>query len=111
MIATMLRLVARPEMRDELTRRVRDEMLIPTRSEVGCIHYRFYQDVENPDAFSFVEEWESWDALNDHLCSEHVGRFLARLGDLLAEPPEGGFHEVIRSRGPEAIGEARGACA
>lgn len=107
MIAVMLRLVARVETRDELMRRVRDEMLVPTRREPGCIRYCFYQDIEDPNAFSFVEEWESWEALNDHFRSGHVGHFLAGLGDLLAQPPEGGFHEVAGRRGLEAIGAAR----
>jgi quinol monooxygenase YgiN len=107
MIVVMLRLVAQPGKGNELVRRVREEMFGPTRQEPGCIRYRFYQDVENENAFSFVEEWESWEALNGHFRSEHVGRFLAGLGDLLAEPPEGGFHEVARSRGLEAVDEAR----
>ncbi|MBA4158739.1 MAG: antibiotic biosynthesis monooxygenase [Gemmatimonadetes bacterium] len=107
MIAVMLRLVAQPGKREELARRVKEEVFGPTRKEAGCIRYRFYQDVENPDAFSFVEEWESWDALNDHFRSEHVSHFLADLGDLIGEPPEAGFHEVARSRGLEAVDEAR----
>jgi len=107
MIAVMLRLVARDDTTDELARRVREDMLAATRREAGCISYRFYQDIEDPNAFSFVEEWESWEALDDHFRSDHVGTFLADLGDLLAEPPEGGFHEVARSRGLEAIGAAR----
>lgn len=107
MIAVMLRIVARDETRAELERRVREDMLGPTRLEAGCIRYRFYQDIEDPNAFSFVEEWESWDALNDHFRSDHVGHLLAELGDLLARPPEGGFHQVAASRGLDAIGAAR----
>jgi quinol monooxygenase YgiN len=107
MIAVMIRLVAHPDTRDELVRRVREEMFAPTRREPGCIRYRFYQDIEDPNAFSFVEEWESWDTLTAHFRTDHVGRFLAGLGDVLAAPPEGGFHEVAASRGVNAIAEAR----
>jgi quinol monooxygenase YgiN len=107
MIAAMVRLTARPDTREELARRVREDMLEATRAEPGCIRYAFYQDVQDPDSFIFAEEWESWEALESHFRSDHVGRFLAGLGDVLGAPPAGGFHEVARSRGVEAIAEAR----
>ncbi len=72
MLAVTLRLVAKPETRDELRRQVHENLLGLTRGEPGVIKYRFYQDTEDPNAFGFVEEWESWDALNDHFRSEHV---------------------------------------
>lgn len=95
MIAGAVRLVARPEKREEVLRRVKEEMFAPTRRTPGCIKYRFYQDVENPNAFSFVEEWESWRALHRHFTSEHVGRFLQAVGQLVSEPPEARFYEVV----------------
>ena len=107
MVAVTLRLVAKPETRDELRRRVHENLFEPTRAEPGVIKYRFYQDTEDPNAFSFVEEWESWDALNEHFRSEHVGAFLAGLEDLIAEPPDSAFYEVARTRGLEAVEEAR----
>lgn len=107
MIAVTLRLVASPDTREELLRRVREDMFGPTRAEAGCLSYRFYQDIENPDAFSFVEEWQSWDALYDHFRSEHVGGLLEVLGDLVAEPPTARFHEITSTRGLEAVEEAR----
>lgn len=107
MIAVTLRLVAQPEKREELLRRVKEGLFGPTRAERGCIRYRFYQDVEDPNAFSFVEEWESWEALNEHFRSEHVGRFLEAVGGLVSAPPEARFHEVLSTQGMEAVEAAR----
>jgi hypothetical protein len=45
--------------------------------------------------------------LNSHFRSKHVGRFLASRGELIAAPPEGGFHEVARSYVLEAAEAAR----
>lgn len=106
MIAVMLRLVARPRKREELHRRVQEDMLTPTRAEPGCIRYRFYQDVEDPNAFSFVEHWEDWQSLNGHLRSTHVGAFLQVLPDLITREPEAFFEEVARTKGLEAVEEA-----
>jgi hypothetical protein len=38
---------------------------------------------------------------------ETWGIFPPALGDLLAEPPDAGFHELVRSRWPDAVREAR----
>lgn len=107
MVAVMLRLVAKPEMREELLRRVKEDLLVATRSEPGCIRYRFYQDVEDENAFSFVEHWEDQESLDGHFRSAHVGTFLGALPDLIAEGPEAFFQEVSRTRGLEAVEEAR----
>ena len=107
MIAVALRLVAHPHAADELRRRVREDLIPATRAERGCIDYRFYQDIEDPRAFSFVEEWESRDTLDAHFRSSHVGGFLAALGELLAEAPVARFYEVAQAHGLEAVEQAR----
>lgn len=107
MVAVALRLVAQPGKAQELLDAVRSGLFAPTRAEAGCIVYRFYQDTEDAHAFSFVEEWESWEALYGHFRSDHVSAFLAGIGDLLGAPPEARFYEVAETRGMEAVEEAR----
>ena len=36
-------------------------------AEPGCISYRFYQDIVEPERFFLFEEWESQAALDVHL--------------------------------------------
>lgn len=107
MIVVTLRLVARSEKREELLRRVREGLFGPTRAEPGCIRYRFYQDVEDPNAYSFVEHWQDWQSLNSHFRSAHVGAFLQVLPELIAQEPEAHFQEIARTKGLEAVEAAR----
>ena len=37
-----------------------------TKSERGCIDYRFYQSVDKPHVFRVYEEWEDKDCLKEH---------------------------------------------
>ena len=55
----------------------------PTRKEAGCIAYQLLQNAKDPTDFTFVEEWESPEALDEHLKTEHIARALARFPDLL----------------------------
>lgn len=107
MIAVQLRVVAKPQKREEMIRRVHEGLLEATRAEDGCIDYRFYQDTEDANAFSFVEQWRDWDAIDDHFRSAHVGAFLEVLGDLLAADPVARFQEVSETRGLEEVERAR----
>jgi quinol monooxygenase YgiN len=108
MIAVTVRLLAQPQHRAELVRLARDGMLAATRAEPGCISYRFYQDVEDENAFVFVEQWQDWRTLHDHFRSEHFGRFAEALPGLIAGEPEAYFQEVAATRGLDAVDEARG---
>ena len=46
-----------------------------TREEPGCLEYRFYEDIENPGKFVFVERWRDEHALDAHLASPHLSVF------------------------------------
>jgi len=53
------------------------ESILPTtRREAGCSHYAFARCVENPDVIWITAEWESEQALQDHLKSPHITAFL-----------------------------------
>lgn len=38
----------------------------------GCIQYELFQDIENPQIFSMIEQWESKEALDAHLDAKHM---------------------------------------
>ncbi len=59
----------------------------PTQVQNGCISCRFYQDVDDPDAVLFVEEWESREGLNHHIKSEHY-RIILSLMELSTNAQE-----------------------
>lgn len=58
------------------------DMMNETAKEAGCLHYRFYRDVEHPERYRVYEEWESEAHLADHAASGHMKVFRQRLGDI-----------------------------
>jgi quinol monooxygenase YgiN len=56
-----------------------ESILTLTRLEAGCTHYAFARCVENPQAVWITEEWDSEQALQDHLKSAHVTAFLDQI--------------------------------
>ena len=74
------RIVAAPGQADGLE----DEMKIlvdQTRSEPGCRQYDLHREIEDPDSFVFVEEWESRALWQTHLAGDAIQSFNERIGD------------------------------
>jgi quinol monooxygenase YgiN len=101
MMVVTLRMKVRPCNRDGLLEVIR-RMLEPTRVEQGCLGFHFYQDVEERNAFTFLEEWESTDDLEAHMRTESFRELLAVM-DLLIEPPRLNIHTVSHTAGIEFV--------
>ena len=67
---------------DEAVRAAMIDMMNETAKEAGCIHYRFYRDVEHPDRYHVYEEWETDAHLAAHAASAHMGSFREALGKI-----------------------------
>lgn len=76
---------ARPGREAEL-KSVLEELIEPTRAEVGCLHYELWQNRADSAEFTFIEEWTSDEALAAHGASDHIKKGRERMKDLLAEP-------------------------
>ena len=105
MILTKMRMIVRPEKREEYLEVVR-ATLGPTRVEPGCISSCLYRDFEDENTFLLLGEWSSPEALQDHICRDHIRALLVAM-DLLAEPPDVKFIHVAHTAGMEAIAAAR----
>jgi quinol monooxygenase YgiN len=70
-------------------------MLEPTRREDGCIRYDLLRSLQgvSPVEFTFVEEWESVEALDAHGRTPHLQALRPKVQDLIGGPPH-----VIRYR-------------
>ena len=56
------------------------EPILPaTRLEAGCTHYAFARCVEDDNVIWITEEWDSEQALQDHLKSSHITAFLDQI--------------------------------
>jgi len=91
MPAGPLRVVARIKAKSETVGEVRELLLSliePTRKEFGCIKYELLQNREDPTDFTFVEEWESDEALKSHAASDHLKAIGPKLQPVVAEGPD-----------------------
>ena len=60
-----------------------------SRKELGNIHYDLYQAIDNEALFLFHESWKDQKALDEHMDSPYLKRFIAKESELLAEPIKG----------------------
>lgn len=48
-----------------------EELVKETRKEDGCIYYSLFKDTKDPSVLTMIEEWESQEALDLHIKSNH----------------------------------------
>jgi quinol monooxygenase YgiN len=89
--------VAKPEKREELLR-ILSAQVAPTRAEPGCINYDFHCDQADHNIFVFYENFASKEALEDHLKKPHLKPLMDRLDELLAEPVNIRYLEMLSLR-------------
>lgn len=58
------------------------ELIEETRKEYGCISYDLYEDINDENIVTFIEEWESKEILDKHINSEHFKRIVPNLRKL-----------------------------
>ena len=105
MIIATLRMSVSSEKRDDVIRTLR-LVMGPTLAQRRCISCRLYQDVEDENLLSFVQEWKSREALDEHIRSKDYRKILAVM-ELASEPPEIKFVESLKTDGMELIEEIR----
>lgn len=82
MIIVTARIRVKKDAREKAIRLAR-EFAASSRREPGCIDYRFYADLADPNTFFLFEQWESFEALQAHFESPNMDRFNTRLPALL----------------------------
>lgn len=61
--------------REEELAELLSSLVAPTAHDAGMIRYELHRDVSHPRMFVFHEIWESREALDAHLGTEHIARF------------------------------------
>jgi len=106
MIISTVKIAASPENRKEIL-----EILFsvkgPSEGATGCISCFIYQDLENEQAITYEEVWQSKKDLDTHLRSDLYRNILAAM-DMSSKPPEVRFNTVSTTEGMELVKEARG---
>ena len=106
MVIATLRMVVPTERQDDVLRTLRT-VTGPTRAQLRCISCHIYQGVEDTNLVTFVQEWESQEALDDYIRSDVYRRILA-LMELASEQPEVKFITASHTAGMELIEKLRG---
>jgi len=86
-----IRVVARVNVRTERlveTLEAVKELVAATRVEAGCIKYEALQNLEDPHEITFVEEWASSQALDEHFATDHFKAVAALSGELFTSAPD-----------------------
>jgi quinol monooxygenase YgiN len=98
MIVVIGRVRTEPDKRAELVR-IGQTLAAASRAEPGCISYRLYEDTDIENEFVFLEEWESDEALQQHLATSHIAEFMRAVPATIVAPPDVKFHLIAQSRG------------
>lgn len=106
MIVITLRVLFSPENRRDGLGILR-AVIGPIQGEPGFIRFNLYQDVDDENAVTFEEVWNSQADLDRRICSELYRHMLAVM-DLSLEPPEIDFQTVSSGSGMEKIKLLRG---
>ncbi|GAB4003358.1 hypothetical protein GCM10029992_44710 [Glycomyces albus] len=71
MIAVHVFLQCRPEARDDFIAALEALQATTLAQDTGCLHYRFYADLDDPTRFVCLEEWTDKASLDSHLAAAH----------------------------------------
>ena len=61
--------------------RTAKELIEKSRAEEGNISYGLYEDVENLNVLTFIEEWKDMDAISFHNSTEYFKRIVPMLAE------------------------------
>lgn len=73
------------EKRSEFFKVVKELIAITRAKDKGCIKYELFEDSEDSNLLTFIEEWESRKDLDEHINSEHFKRLVPLLHGFLAK--------------------------
>ena len=107
MVISTLRILTARKSRAKVVR-ILAAQLGATRLQPGCLRCDLYQDIENRETITLVEEWESQAELDLRLRSEGYRSVLAAI-ELSQKQPAIHFDTVTRRGGLEVVASARGA--
>jgi quinol monooxygenase YgiN len=72
-----------------------ESLINESRKEEGCIAYNLYEDSNNCNILTFIEQWENKDAINAHNKSEHFTSIVPQFVDFKDGPSEINLYNKI----------------
>ena len=93
-LTVIARAKAKPGREADLERALR-AMVGPSHDEQGCVRYTVHRSVGDRSNFATVERWTSKEAIDRHFAAPHTQALMARIPELLAEPPDISIFEML----------------
>lgn len=93
MIIITMKTRLKPELRDGVLAALA-KVCETTRTEPGCIDYRFWTSAADPHDLLLLEQWEDQAALDVHMTAPSLAEVGAALGPGIDGPVEAIKHEV-----------------
>lgn len=59
-----------------------DQVVPPSRQEMGCIRYDLHQDLGDPATFVVLEAWDDAEALARHEATPHLLELVKTIGEV-----------------------------
>lgn len=72
-----------------------EELIKKSRAEEGNISYGLYEDIQNLNVLTFIEEWKDMDAVNLHNSTEHFKRIVPMLAEFREENSEVSLYKEV----------------
>lgn len=73
------------------------ELVSATRQEAGNLAYGCYSDPTNSTKMTFVEEWETREAMEAHMAQPHTKAFLQFATSILTTAPSARVFEIAKT--------------
>lgn len=67
---------------------ISERQVLLSRQEPGCLNYWYFEDVMEPGAFFFYEEWKDRDAVSFHFEQDYCLDFVKKLRELTNTKPD-----------------------
>lgn len=71
------------------------DLIKESRNEKGCISYNLYEEMNNPNIFTFIEKWMNEEAIKLHNESKHFTTIVPKLVELQETEPEIHLYTVL----------------
>jgi quinol monooxygenase YgiN len=81
MIKIVAKAILKPGVKEEYLILAK-ELVTETRKEEGCISYSLYEDINDTNILTMLEEWKDEEYIKQHNNSEHVLRIVPELKKL-----------------------------
>jgi len=72
-----------------------EKLIKESRNEVGCISYNLYQDINDLNTLTFIEEWKNEQAINLHNKSDHFINIVPKFVDLQEGETEVNLYKIV----------------